>query len=169
MAATTDKRQTEAVQTLQILGSYQHELHFQNHCKEQSSELRKDNFIFISSGQVWKFCLSSFVSGSLQLEILVTAYLQSSFFPMTCDRFQGSIPAELDLISSKARTDDHHPKQRVPLWDIRADVIGRRDNRFILQHVTVTSFLVRSFLAQHILLNWDVLLIRILLKAIVLA
>jgi len=86
------------------------------------------------------------------------------FFPKTRDHFQGSIPAELDLISSKARTDDHHPKQRVPQWDIRADVIRRRDNRITLQHTAVTSLLVKSFLAQHILLNWDVLFIRILLR-----
>lgn len=161
-AATTDERQTEVVQTLQILGSHQ-ELHFQNNCKERSTELCKGNFFYF----IWpsleilfeQFCLWLLAIGNFS-----NCISAEQFFPKMCDRFQGSIPAELDLISSKARTDDRHPKQRAPLWDIRADVIGRRDNRFILQHVAVTSFLARSFLAQHILLNWDILLIRILLR-----
>lgn len=162
-AATTDKWQTEVIQPLQILGSHQQELHFQNHGEERSSELRKGNFFYF----IWpslevlseQFCLWLLAIGNFS-----NCISAEQFFPKMCDRFQGSIPAELDFMSLKARTDDHHPKQRVPLWDITADVIGRQDNRIILQYATVTSFLIRSFLAQHILLNWDVLLIRILLR-----
>lgn len=120
-------------------------------------------FFIISSGQVWRFCLSNFVSGSLQLEISVTAYLESSFFQGCAIIFRAvpqlswiwfhQKPEWMIIIQSK-----------IPLWDIRADVIGRQDNRIILLHRAVTSFLVRSLLVQHILLNWDVLLIRSLLR-----
>lgn len=77
----------------------------------QSSEPCECSFV-ISSGQVWRFRLSSFVSGSSQLEISATVSISGEqFLPKLCDRFQGSTPAELDLISSEARMDDRYPKQ----------------------------------------------------------
>lgn len=91
------------------------------------------------------------------------AYLESSFF-QSCVIVFRAVP-QLSWIWFHQKPEWMIVIQsRIPLWVIRTDVIGRGDNRIILLHTAVTSRLVRSLLAQHILLNWDVLLIRSLLR-----
>lgn len=164
-AATVDKWQTEVVQTvgfgfLPAGTSLPEQL---QRTILSATQAQGCFFFIISSGQVWRFCLSNFVSGSLQLEISVTAYLESSFFQGCVIVFR-AVP-QLSWIWFHQKPEWMIIIQiKIPLWDIRADVIGRQDNRIILLHRAVTSFLVRSLLVQHILLNWDVLLIRSLLR-----